>query len=74
MKYIDIYQYLRPSELKDEINGIVCVSKFKPCSVCGHPTCYAEINYEGYFCSEECLQKFDDEIATFEREYDSIYF
>jgi hypothetical protein len=62
MKYIDIYQYLRPFELKDEINGIICVANFQPCSVCGHPTCYAEINYEGYFCSEECLQKFEDEL------------
>lgn len=62
MKYIDIYQNLRPFHPEDEINGIICVSKFKPCSICGHPTCYVEINYEGYFCSEECLQKFEDEL------------
>ena len=62
MKYIDIYQNLRPFHLEDEINGIICASYFRPCSVCGHPTCYVEINYEGYFCSEECLQRFEDNI------------
>ena len=59
MKYIDIYQYLRPFHPEDEINGIICAPKFQPCGVCGHPTCYVEINYEGYICSEECMNKLD---------------
>ena len=67
MKYIDIYQNLRPFHPEDEINGIICVSKFQPCCVCGHPTCYVEINYEGYFCSEECLQQFEDNMRQNEK-------
>ena len=30
------------------------------CSVCNALTSYIEINYEGFFCSEECLEKFDE--------------
>lgn len=29
------------------------------CSICNTLTSYIEINYEGFFCSEECLEKFD---------------
>ncbi len=60
MKFIDLYGDMRPG--KDEKFGIICVPNFMPCSVCGHPTCYAEINYEGYFCSEECLEKFEEQL------------
>ena len=30
------------------------------CAVCNALTSYIEINYEGFFCSEECLEKFDE--------------
>lgn len=60
MKYIDIYSNMRPQD--PEKHGIMCSYKFAPCSVCGHPTCYVEINYEGYFCSEECLEQFENEL------------
>lgn len=29
-----------------------------PCCVCGELTHFCEINYEGYFCSEECEASF----------------
>jgi hypothetical protein len=30
-----------------------------PCMICGEPTSYAEVNYEGWICSTECLEKID---------------
>lgn len=32
-----------------------------PCIICGKPTKNVEIYSEGYFCSEECMNKFYDE-------------
>lgn len=35
----------------------------KPCCVCGKPTHFCEINYEAYFCSDECERAFTDSIV-----------
>ena len=35
------------------------ISKEIGLCVCGKPTRYIDINYEGYVCSEECMYKLD---------------
>lgn len=52
-KYPDM---VRIDEVKD---GIMRSNETCPCSICGHPTEYIEINYEGYFCSDECVDEMD---------------
>ena len=50
------FDYIPKDKLPSNI--LLCRGLYK-CSVCGEITSYVEINYEGYFCSEECLEKFD---------------
>lgn len=66
MKYKDKYPNMKP--IHDERHGIIRTypdfnRKDKcgpaPCHVCDEITEFVEINYEGPFCSEECLAKFE---------------
>ena len=58
MKFIDKFSSMKKI---DEVQGSIMRStESKPCSICGEMTEYIEINYEGYFCSEECVKKMDD--------------
>jgi len=41
--------------------GLIWSKMVGPCFVCGFPTHFIEINYQGYFCSSECLDKMDQE-------------
>lgn len=34
----------------------------KPCTWCLEPTEFIEIYYEGPFCSDECLEKFENSL------------
>ncbi len=56
-KFIDIYPNMTP--IVDENNGIIKGNKNKPCYICKELTEYVEINYETYFCSEECVKVMD---------------
>lgn len=38
------------------------------CTVCGCPCEFIEINYEAWFCSEECINEFESQIQ-FEEDY-----
>lgn len=61
MKYDILYPAMRP--IVDEKHGVIRGTEKCPCGVCGEPTEYIEINYEGYFCSEECLNEMDRRAA-----------
>lgn len=56
MKYADKFPDMKP--IVDERHNIIRSRTAEPCSVCGELTDYVEINYEGYFCSEECENEF----------------
>lgn len=36
----------------------------QPCCVCGRLTHFCEINYEGYFCSDECEAQFAQGLSS----------
>ena len=57
MKYKDKYPYMQP--ISEEHNNIIRCREQRRCCVCGHLTEYVEINYEAFFCSEECLAVMD---------------
>lgn len=58
MKFSEKYPDMKPIE---EVHGCIMRSYEKrPCSICKELTEYVEINYEGHFCSEECLHIMDE--------------
>ena len=42
----------------NENKGIIKGKKLVPCGICGEPTVFIDLYSEGYFCSEECVEKF----------------
>lgn len=46
----------------EERDGIMRGTSKEACCVCGRLTEFVEINYEAYFCSEECLAVFENRI------------
>ena len=62
MKYCEKYPDMVP--IDEERGGIIRARYTGRCCVCGERTKYIEINYEAYFCSEECLRKMDDMACT----------
>lgn len=60
------FDYIPKDKLPSNI--LLCRGLYK-CSVCGEITSYVEINYEGYFCSEECLEKFDKKYFQAEKKF-----
>lgn len=61
MKYKDLYPDMKL--IHDEVKGIIRGSP-RPCHWCKEPTEYVEINYEGHFCSEECMADFEKDIGV----------
>lgn len=57
MKYKDLYPKMKMIE--EEHKSIIRSAIAQPCCICGEPTEYCEINYEAFFCSEECLSEMD---------------
>jgi hypothetical protein len=47
--------------LEEVREGLIYSNVVEPCSICGFPTHFVEINYQGYFCSSECVDKMDQE-------------
>lgn len=43
------------------MTGIICEATGR-CEECGCPCDFIEINYEAYFCSEECERAFESRI------------
>lgn len=39
----------------------------KPCMICGKTSHYIEIFSEAHFCSQECLNKWDDKMTEYIR-------
>lgn len=70
MKFRDISKYQKMNSIDDEILGIIKSNIECPCGVCGDLTPFIEINYEGYFCSEECIAEMDRQSRKLEIEYD----
>lgn len=63
VKYSAKYYFLRKGETAGNyLRG----RKIGKCSVCGEPTQFIEINYQGYFCSTECLDKFERDIQHYD--------
>lgn len=60
MKYDEKYKTIPIMELGD--NTYLRCAEPHPCCVCGDMTYFCEINYEGYFCSEECERIFANEM------------
>lgn len=55
MKYIEKFPNMVP--IFEERENVIRTNRAFPCCVCGCLCDYVEINYEAYFCSEECVQK-----------------
>ena len=60
MKFSEKYPNMKP--IHEEIDAIIRGTTLKPCHWCKSPTEYVDINYEGPFCSDECLYEFEDSI------------
>lgn len=59
MQFEEKYKDLAPGELSD--NGCYITSDHSDkCSYCGRMCSFIEINYEAFFCSDECEQAFCD--------------
>lgn len=57
------YSTMLPNMRHNQVCGCMMYSNNTgPCVVCGEPTHYIEINYEGRFCSSECMDKFEKEV------------
>lgn len=55
------YDLMLPNMHNLQVCGCMMYSKYTgPCHVCGAPTHYIEINYDGWFCSSECLRIFEE--------------
>ena len=65
MKFSELYPDMKP--VVDERNGIIKGTKYCACSWCGKPTKYIEINYESYFCSEECVAGLDRAVEAYNK-------
>lgn len=55
MNFNEKYNGDKKAALRD---GLLISNEIGLC-VCGKPTRYIDINYEGYVCSEECMYKLD---------------
>lgn len=62
MKFSDKYPDMK--YIVDEFDGIIRGSQAHNCEVCGNETQYIDIDSEGYFCSEECLDLFYEEFMV----------
>lgn len=65
MKYKDKYPSMIP--ISEERDNIIRSRSEQPCCVCGRLTEYVEINYEAFFCSEECLAVMDTRSLTYDK-------
>jgi hypothetical protein len=45
--------------LEEVREGLIYSNEVGPCCICGFLTHFVEINYQGYFCSSECVDKMD---------------
>lgn len=52
------YAHLQPYEVD---GNIMKSDKEGRCTQCGYLTSFIEINAEAYFCSDECVDAFDNE-------------
>lgn len=67
MLFAQKYRYMVPVE--EERDCIIRLLSPGRCCVCGRPTEFVEINYEDYFCSEECVAWMDREAAKSTEEW-----
>ena len=45
-------------------DGIMIGSNERGCLMCGTPTKYIEVVSEGHFCSDECVDRFYEELSA----------
>lgn len=68
MKYKDLYPNLKPifEQANDPYANVIKSEhgEGRPCHVCKDYTEYVDIDYEGPFCSHECLAKFEKSIGV----------
>jgi len=60
MKFNDKYRDTKPGEFS--YDGYYLRGDGGRCEECGCPCDFIEINYEAYFCSEECERAFESRI------------
>lgn len=48
---------------------LIKCSGLMPCAICHEPTVWAEINWYGAFCSDECLDAMDRDYANWQKEH-----
>jgi len=54
------YDKMLPGMRHLQVCGCMMYSeKQGPCTICGNLTHFIEINYEGWFCSSECMDIFE---------------
>lgn len=61
MKYKDLYPDLKPifEQANDPYANIILGYNKNACHWCKELTNYVDIDYEGSFCSQECLASFE---------------
>lgn len=57
MKFIEKFPWITP--IFEERENMIRVNRASPCYICGCQCDYVEVNYEAYFCSEECVAEMD---------------
>lgn len=51
---------------KNGIKSIIKSDNIKPCLICKELTPYIEVFSESHFCSEECVDKFYEQVTLLE--------
>lgn len=65
MKFSELYPDMVP--IIEEHNGIIKGERSCSCAWCGELTPYIEINYESYFCSEECVASLERAVEAYNK-------
>jgi hypothetical protein len=50
--------------LEEVREGLIYSNEVGLCAICRFPTHFIEINYQGQFCSSECIDKMDQEACS----------
>lgn len=52
-----IFEALFPyaKHLEEVREGLIWVNDIGPCFICGRLTHFADLDYQDYFCSDECI-------------------
>lgn len=60
MKFSEKYPNAKPGQEVE--TGVLYGSQSDNCANCGWLTNFVELNYQAHFCSDECIEAFDNEV------------